>query len=195
LAEGSYDYVVVHAGLHHLRSPHRGLTEMYRVARKGVALLEARDSATMRLIEGINPTQRYEHSAVFYSEGKFGGVNNTEIPNYIYRWTEREIEKTISSFSPTVRHRFQYRYGFAAPSTLSLERGNLLKRLIVMLAMPAFRVLTAICPRQRNLCAAFIEKPVLGEGLHPWLCLHDGEVQFDHKWAATRYKAEYIPPE
>lgn len=61
--------------------------------------------------------------------------------------------------------------------------------------MPAFRVLTAICPRQRNLFTAFVEKPVPGEGLHPWLLYHKGEARFNHEWAATRYKAEYIPPE
>jgi ubiquinone/menaquinone biosynthesis C-methylase UbiE len=33
-ADESFDSVIVHAGLHHCRSPHRGLLEMYRVARK-----------------------------------------------------------------------------------------------------------------------------------------------------------------
>ncbi len=194
LTDGSYDYVVVHAGLHHLRSPHRGLTEMYRVARKGVVFLESRDSLTMRLIERLNLTQPYEHAAVFYSEGKFGGVTNSEIPNYVYRWTEREVEKTISSYSPTVRHRFRYRYGVGAPSTLKLERGNVLRRLLVMLAVPAFRVFTAVFPRERNLFACFVEKPAPGEGLYPWLKLHEGEVRFNHEWADVRYKTKYIPP-
>jgi ubiquinone/menaquinone biosynthesis C-methylase UbiE len=32
----AFDYVFVHAGLHHCASPHRALLEMYRVARRGI---------------------------------------------------------------------------------------------------------------------------------------------------------------
>src|SRR5262245_12517528 len=39
--DGSFDLVVVHAGLHHCYSPHRALLEMYRVARKCVLAFES----------------------------------------------------------------------------------------------------------------------------------------------------------
>ena len=41
--------------------------------------------------------QEYEHAAVFYNDCVFGGVKNTPIPNFIYRWTRRDIEKTIAA--------------------------------------------------------------------------------------------------
>ena len=39
--DGAFDFVVVHQGLHHCHSPHRGLLEMYRVARRGGAGVRA----------------------------------------------------------------------------------------------------------------------------------------------------------
>src|SRR6476659_8445532 len=46
--DGSFDFAVISAGLHHGASPHRALLELYRVARHGILALEARDSALMR---------------------------------------------------------------------------------------------------------------------------------------------------
>ncbi len=183
LESESFDYTVVHAGLHHMPSPHRGLTEMYRVARKGVAIFEARDSFTMRLLERLGLTQSYEHSAV-YDEGNSGGVNNTDIPNYVYRWTEREVEKTIASYAPGYKHRFRYRHGSTSPSTPEL---GFFRRLAVTLATPGFLLFSALFPGQRNLFAAFIEKPKAGQSLHPWLKVSAGRVCFDREWGTKRY--------
>ena len=104
----SFDYVVVHEGLHHCFSPHRALLSMYSVARKGIIFFEARDSFVMQVAAYFNFTLNYEHSAVFYNDMKYGGVNNTSIPNYIYRWTEREVEKTIRSFYPYAKPEIHY---------------------------------------------------------------------------------------
>src|ERR1051326_3514810 len=46
--DSSFDWAIVRAGLHHCRSPHRGLLELYRVARRGILALESRDSALVR---------------------------------------------------------------------------------------------------------------------------------------------------
>ena len=35
-----FDYTVVHAALHHCKSPHKALLEMYRVAKKGIISFE-----------------------------------------------------------------------------------------------------------------------------------------------------------
>src|SRR5260370_18941530 len=48
-ADGAFDFVVVHQGLHHCHSPHRGLLEMYRVARRGGLAFEPRDTRLVRL--------------------------------------------------------------------------------------------------------------------------------------------------
>lgn len=178
----SYDYAIIHAGLHHMTSPHKALTEMYRVARKGVAIFEARDSLTMRLLERFGFTQSYEHSAV-YEQGSFGGVENTEIPNYIYRWTERELEKTIASYAPAYNHKFRYSYGATALSTpLSLP-----KRILVAIATPMYRLFSALFPRQGNLFAAFIEKPVRSESLQPWLQQSGSGLTFNREWGVRQY--------
>jgi SAM-dependent methyltransferase len=120
-----FDFVVVHAALHHCETPHRALLEMYRVAKIGLIAFESRDSLLMNFLEKIELSPTYEHIAVYYNDGKFGGVNNTEIPNYIYRWTEREIQKTISSYAPFAKHQFLYQYGNDIPFSVSLKHTQL----------------------------------------------------------------------
>ena len=93
----SFDHVFVSDGLHHCDSPHRGLLEMFRVARKSVIVFESRDSLLMRLANRTGLVPQYEVEAVIGSGLQHGGVNNTEVPNFVYRWTEREFEKTIAT--------------------------------------------------------------------------------------------------
>ncbi len=95
---GSFDVAIVHAGLHHCYSPHRALLEMYRVARKQVLVFESRDSFLMRLAVWLGLTLDYETDSVVTGKG---GVADTGVPNFIYRWTEREVEKTVASFDPS----------------------------------------------------------------------------------------------
>ena len=47
--DDEFDFAVVHAALHHCRSPHKALLEMYRVSKKGVFSVEAKDSLLMKL--------------------------------------------------------------------------------------------------------------------------------------------------
>ncbi len=107
----SFDYVVIHSAIHHTQSPHKVLTEMYRVGKKGILAFEGRDSLLIRIAEKLGFTQKYEVAGTYPGNG----VNSTDIPNFIYRWTEREIEKTIKTFSPCFKHKFQYRYGTLYP--------------------------------------------------------------------------------
>src|SRR5690242_5050032 len=41
-ADNAFEQVIVHAGLHHCASPHRGLLEMFRVAEKFILAFENR---------------------------------------------------------------------------------------------------------------------------------------------------------
>lgn len=93
--DSSFDYVIVHAGLHHCRSPHAALLEMYRVAKKGVLVFEAQDNLFTRILCKLDLAQDYEFAAVSRSGG---GVNDSRYPNYVYRWNKREIEKTLRSY-------------------------------------------------------------------------------------------------
>ena len=49
---------------HHCHSPHRGLLEMYRVARRGVLAFEPRDTRLVRLGVRLGFGQEYEIAAV-----------------------------------------------------------------------------------------------------------------------------------
>lgn len=188
--DGSFDYVVIHDAVHHAQSPHRVLTEMYRVSRKGLVVVESRDSALLIVAEKLRLISNYEQLAVFYSDCKYGGVNNSEIPNYVYRWTEREIEKTIRAYAPQFEHTFMYRYGTAFPSLQSRERGAQVKSILVNLLRPLFFLITRVCPRQQNLFAFHVRKPHPQTSLYPWLTFNAERnvIAFNKRWADKRYR-------
>ena len=174
--EGTFDFVVVHAGLHHCRSPHRGLLEMYRVARKALVAFEPPDNLVVRTMMHLGLAQTYENAVVCNNEGKGGGVNNTLIPNFVYRFTEREIEKTIQSFAPIAKHRLSYAYGYDEPAPEFIGKSRI-KLGVVRLLMPLYKLFGLFFPKQGNLFACRIEKPELPEDLLPWLEKKDGILQ------------------
>lgn len=186
----SFDYVVIHAAIHHAYSPHKVLTEMYRVAKKGILAFESRDSAILRFFEKSGVTQAYEHAAVYYNDCKYGGVNNTDIPNYIYRWTEREIEKTIQSYAPYCKHTFVYKYGTAFPSSPGLENKGRFKMNVLKFMRPFFSMFVKFFPKQQNLFAFYIEKHTINDSLFPWLRFDDKENKmiFNKEWGNEKYK-------
>jgi len=44
-------------------------------------------------------------------------------------------------------------------------------------------------PKQQNLFAFFIAKPVIPDDLQPWVKCADGVISFNESWAARRIKA------
>ena len=187
--DGTFDYVVIHAAIHHASSPHRVLTEMYRVARKGIIAIEARDSIVMRLFEKFGFVQTYEHAAVFYNDSRYGGMNNTDIPNYIYRWNEREVEKTIRVYAPYADHNFVYDYGTAFPCTPVLEKKGIIKYVLLKMMEPFYWLFAKLFPKQQNLFCFYIEKPSLPDALFPWLLFHEGKIGFNKEWGSRKYKS------
>src|ERR1700754_1642004 len=115
--DGTFDFVVVHQGLHHCRSPHQGLLEMYRLARRGVVAFEPRDTRLVRLGVRLGFGQEYEVAAVAGNGLQFGGGGDSATPNFVYRWTKREIEKTIHTFAPEGRARFRYFSALRVPES------------------------------------------------------------------------------
>jgi SAM-dependent methyltransferase len=169
--DDSFDLTIVSAGLHHCRSPHRALLELYRVARRAAVALEARDSALLRLATRLGALEEYELTAVAANDFRAGGVQDTAIPNYVYRWTEREVGKTIRSYAPHARHRLLFFHELEIPfSVLELSGGGL-RRTAARLALPALRLLTRVMPGQANLFAFAVVKPELPRDLQPWLQL------------------------
>lgn len=192
--DDSFDVVLAHATLHHCRSPHAVLLEMYRVTRAKVIFIEARDSLFMRLIEWLGVTQVYETTAVHFNDGVRGGVNDTAIPNFIYRWTEREVEKTICTYAPHHNPEFHYLYGLALPQTPLASRGRSITRAFVAALSPLVRLALRVCPRQQNLFAVCVSKPPPNQGLKPWLRrADDGTITFDREWGERRFRLAALP--
>jgi SAM-dependent methyltransferase len=100
LADSSYDVVLAHEVLHHCRSPHKALLEMLRVSRRHVIILEPNESTLMRAFVKLRFSFAYELPAVIFHNYRQGGVRNTCIPNYIFRWNERDMYQTTASFIP-----------------------------------------------------------------------------------------------
>jgi ubiquinone/menaquinone biosynthesis C-methylase UbiE len=185
--DGSFDFCIVHSGLHHCYSPHRALLEMYRVARTGLLLFEPYDNLTTRLGVKLNIGQAYEHASVFQNDYAYGGVGNSPIPNFIYRWTEQEIVKTINCYAPHARHEIRFIHKTRIPWTQLRGRRNKTLYHLVRLGQPALK-LTELCfPKQSNNFAALVLKPQLPLALHPWL-RQDGEaLRLNDQWLAARY--------
>ena len=98
-------------GLHHCASPHRALGELLRVGRKGAIVFEARDSLVVRAGVRLGLVEEYEVTAVAANDGGWGGVRNGPVPNHVYRWTEREVRKTVRSLLPAYQHDIRFAYG------------------------------------------------------------------------------------
>ncbi len=99
LPDDSYPVVFAHAVLHHCRSPQKALGEMVRVSQKHLFFIEPNDSWALRLLVRLGFSFPYEIGGVV-NNGYTGGMRNGPIPNYIYRWTEREVIKSVSAYHP-----------------------------------------------------------------------------------------------
>ena len=170
-ADCSFEYTVIHAGLHHCRSPHKALLEMYRVSQKGVLSFESKDSLFIRLGLKLKLLYQYELPAVFHNDMRYGGLNNSEIPNFIYRWTENEIEKVVNTYAPYSKHKIKYFHGFSLPK---------LKNKFFYFICKTF--LKLIPKHQGNLFGFFIEKPNLESKLFPWLIQENEKVKINKSW-------------
>jgi len=184
--DSSFDFVVVHAALHHCHNPHKALTEMYRVAEKGILVIESRDSFTMKLLVKLGYVVDYELRAVFDNECLHGGVNNSEIPNFVYRWTENEVEKTINTFMPIGMHQFFYMYANDKDFN-KLNISKLLKIILNFLKV-IYRLFIFFFPKQQNLFSIFVLKPNLSNQLHPWLKFYKGSIRLKKSYLFKIFK-------
>ena len=141
----AYEYCIAHACIHHSSKPHTAILELYRVCSKGSLIIEANDSLISRLACKFKLSEEYELSAVKKNETK-GGVDNTNIPNYVYRWTEREIIKLLKSYRPDLKHRIFFNYGYQ----IKFTKSKILKLL--------FDIFFFIFKKKKNLLAIYIDK-------------------------------------
>lgn len=162
--DSSFDVVIVHAGLHHCHSPHRALLEMYRVARKLAVAFESRDSLMMRIAVRLRLTLEYETDAIT-AEGS-GGVANSSVPNFVYRWTERDVRNTIASYDPTRKPHVAYFYALRIPFQRLAVDGRLVLRMAARAIEPLSKLIALIAPRQCNEFAFAVSK---NGPVHPWI--------------------------
>lgn len=139
---GAFDWAWVSDGIHHCRSPHRAVTEMYRVSRKGVIVVESRDSLAVQVANRVGLSPRYEINGRLLQTRRNGGVDFGPVPNFIYRWTEAEFEKLVSCYDPEHRCSFEYFYGLTVPTG---ALGSKARAVGV-----AARCITRVAPRQGN---------------------------------------------
>jgi SAM-dependent methyltransferase len=182
-----FDFAIVHNGLHHCHSPHRGLLELYRVARRGILVFEPRDTALVRLGIRLSFGQKYEVASVTHNGLSAGGVANSLVPNFIYRWTEREVEKTILSYAPIGEPRLLFTYALRVPWGRLRALKNPLFLAAVILTLPVLKVFFHVFPRQANGFAFAVEKPQVPRDLHPWLKLEENRVLVRDEWMQNRY--------
>ena len=190
--DSSFDIVIAHSGLHHCRSPHRALIEMYRVAQRGALIFEPKDGVLTRLGARLGIGQDYEHAAVVGNSLKYGGVENSEVPNFVYRWSRAEVEKTIQSYAPHARHRVKCFYALRIPwGRLEGLRSPLWKT-AAKLARPA-AMLAARLPFLANNVAFWIPKPRIPEDLQPWIAASEtGELKINSEWLRRSYDDRFF---
>jgi len=190
--DNAFDFCVVHSGLHHCHSPHRALLEMYRVARKGLLMFEPYDNLLTRLGVLLKFGQEYEHAGMFHSNDcSHGGVRNSSIPNYVYRWTEQEIVKTINSWAPYGKHTFRFFHKTRIPWDQLRGRKNRLFYYATLLLCPLLKGVNLVLPKQSNNFAALVLKPEFPRDLHPWLLWEDNTLRLRASWLAERYSQKH----
>lgn len=184
----SFDWVFVHAALHHCESPHKALCEMLRVSRKGVCAFESRDSLLNACAVKLGLVPSFELEPVALSNGKDGGLRNSHIPNYIYRWTESEVRKTANTYLPQYQHRFYFYYDYLVPTQRLSMSKSLLKRSIGKIAKLITPIFRLFLPRQGNRFAFLITK---AEAIQPWLNpVGSDEFSFDSGYSKKEFATE-----
>ena len=86
LPDNSFDVVLVQDGLHELRRPVLGLTEMLRVARRAVVVIEPHRGVVARMLGTV--WEQHEGEDAAGSSGK----------NYVFRWNAQFLTDVARSY-------------------------------------------------------------------------------------------------
>ena len=151
----SFDYTITNATIHHIDLPHKAITELYRVAIKGVLVIESTDSLIMRLATKIKLAEEFEVSSV-NEDKNTGGLLDTAIPNYVYRWTEKEILKLLKSFDPKNINFVNFDY--ASDLTNFKTRDNYIENILLKILIIMGKIFFFFFKKQQNCMSIFIDK-------------------------------------
>jgi hypothetical protein len=156
---------------------------MYRVARRTVVFFEAQDSLMVRFAVRAGAVAEYEWNGIFDSGMTRGGVDDRPVPNYVYRWTRREVEKLVRSLDPGRTPHL----GFVTEWDFSYRRiARRLQRSIIGFLPPSaleaacqagLAVANSLLSRQGNLFAAVIDKS--RSSPQRWMKAQGGSLVFD----------------
>ena len=151
----SFEYVVTSATIHHVDLPHNAVAEMYRVANKGVLIIESNDSLIMQIACKLMLTEEFEISSVD-KEKKSGGLLDTGIPNYVYRWTEREILKLLKSYDPSNINHVEFSYENDLKNIR--PKKNFIFNMVLEIIKISSKVFFLFFKKQQNCLSIFIDK-------------------------------------
>ena len=146
----SFEYVITNATIHHIDLPHKAITELYRVAIKGVLIIESNDSFAMRLATKMKLAEEFEVSSINEDKNS-GGLLDTGIPNYVYRWTEKEVIKILKSYDPSNITFINFSY---ANDLTNLKSSKLYVKILMIFA----KIIFFIFRKQQNCLSIFIDK-------------------------------------
>ena len=149
-----FDYAFTHATIHHIDLPHLAITEMYRVSKLGALIIEGNDSFVMRMAYKFGFSENFEISSTL-KNGQ-GGLLDTGIPNFIFRWTENEIFKLLNSYNPQIIHKVIFLYSNDMEN-LGLEL-NFIKKIIKKNLSKLLFLVFLIFKKQQNLMSIYIDK-------------------------------------
>lgn len=189
--DASFDAVIVHSGLHHCASPHRGLLEMYRVAKRCVILFEPADNLVTRLGQKLGIGQTYEFAAVQGNRLECGGWRNTSVPNWVYRFTASEIRQTICCAAPFGPHKFRFHYRTRVPWRQLRARRSKVPLMVATVAAPVLRLLDTIGPVASNNMAGVIVKPELPREKFPWVERKGEEWVAERGWFGAEEEEDF----
>lgn len=189
LEDNKFDFIFVHEALHHCRSPHRALCEILRVSSRHVVFMEPNDSLFVSCLIKYGFSFPFEIPAVIANDFKHGGVRDSQIPNFIYRWDAHEVEKVVSSFMPEWNFQiFAYPYWCfnVDERELALRTQTKIGKITALLGVKNFiKILemgqiflntNAVFRKQGNKFFCHIE---VSDRLQPWLCSKNGQIEFN----------------
>jgi hypothetical protein len=162
---------------------------MLRVARRHIFFFEPNDSFCMQLLTMAKFSFPYEIPAVVDHEFTSGGVDDTHIPNFIYRWNSNEVFKTASSYLAErefVCHSSAYWDFYVNERELAARKqtrigaitdaigaGNFMK--LLRLAELGMNLVSPLRSQGNKFFAGIVKLPQL----RPWLKVDSGGIAFD----------------
>lgn len=159
-SDNSFDYSVVHASLHHMSKPYKGLYEMYRVSKKGILVIESHDNFIMKLLIKLRLTEDFENSSTKYKGLKINksGVDGTNIPNYVYRFSENEFTKFSKSLDLNKSHKLYFDYYLSLDNIKKKFKNKFLGKILKFIIINLSHIFFFIFKSQKNELSFFLKK-------------------------------------